>query len=133
MAGSALNRCDINREWAVKELAVLFDEHVTGLDFELLASRFGVPIKEIWHQLAHLYFDTCLSQSEPPAPNHRKRWSVNEDAELDRLHLDNVAPAEMSKRLGRSVLAVCVRLMLLDRTEVSPQRIAALGLNPDHY
>jgi hypothetical protein len=105
MAGSALNRCDIHREWAIEELAVLFDEHVTGLDFDLLASRFDVPVKEIWHQLAHLYFDTCLSKSEPPAPNHLKRWSVHEEAELNRLYLDNVAPVEMSKRLVRCTSA----------------------------
>jgi len=133
MSKSVLQRCNLRREWTIEELAVLFDEHVTGLDFEGLASKFAVPIEEIWHQLAHLFFDRCLPESEPLAPKNRQRWSPEEDAELDRLYLNNVNPADISQRLGRSVRAVCVRLLLQARIDISAERIEALGLNPDEY
>ena len=125
--------CDLYRTWTLAELREMFDQHVTGLDDELLASMFMVARKEIWHQLTHLYFDECLTSSNGPAPKHGERWTPQDDQELDRLYSRGIPLADIAEQLGRSKQAICLRLILDWRAVMPSNRIIALGLNPDDY
>ena len=133
MTDAALYRCDTHKDWSTAELAELFDSFDCGMDVDLLASDFSVPLKEIWHQLVHLYCGVCVSTSDGSAPKHGQYWSPAEDAELDRMYANKQPINEIAVKLGRSLHAVCLRLVLDRRAAVPVDHLLALGLNPEDY
>ena len=133
MTESVIPRCELYREWSTAELKELFDQYESGMDIELLASLFSTAIKEIWHQLVHLYFAKCLTTSDSSAPNHGHYWTPTDDMELDRLYSRQIGTSEIAEALGRSEHGVCLRLVLGRRAILAPGRIRALGLDPEDY
>lgn len=120
-------------DWEVSSQKALLEQYESGQDVDLLASEFSLPLKEIWHQLVHLYCGVCVSTSDGSAPKHGQYWSPAEDAELDRMYASGTPINEIAMNLGRSVHAVCLRLVLGRRAVVPVERLLALGLNPDDY
>ena len=119
--------------WQAGSQRALIEQYESGKDVDLLASDFSVPLKEIWHQLVHLYCGICVSTSDSSAPKHGQYWSPAEDAELDRMYANKQPINEIAVKLGRSLHAVCLRLVLDRRAAVPEDHLLSLGLDPDDY